>query len=165
VAARCPTTAPPAASSKRVSHSRGDQACAGHPPLVAAGLAPRNALLLGWRSVSAPAWRARSAAGAFAVRSHKQGRTATLPRPWLLQPRLTAKLAKQTANGDYFGRTVNIAARLTDYARPGEVLVSDQVVADTDTQEAVRFEPVGPLSLKGLSAPVTLYNAVHARRR
>ena len=33
-------------------------------------------------------------------------------------------------HGDYFGRTVNIAARITDHARPGEVLVSHQVVAD-----------------------------------
>jgi adenylate cyclase len=65
-------------------------------------------------------------------------------------------------HGDYFGRTVNIAARITDYARPGEVLVSDQVVADADRLEAVRFEPVGPVSLKGLTAPITLYNAVHA---
>jgi adenylate cyclase len=66
-------------------------------------------------------------------------------------------------NGDYFGRTVNIAARITDHARPGKVLVSDQVVADADPLEAVHFEPVGPVSLKGLSAPITLYNAAHAR--
>jgi hypothetical protein len=26
--------------------------------------------------------------------------------------------------------------------------------------ERVRFEPVGPVSLKGLSAPITLYTAV-----
>jgi len=64
-------------------------------------------------------------------------------------------------DGDYFGRTVNIAARIGDYARPGEVLVSDQVVADADRLEGVRFEPVGPVSLKGLSAPITLYTAVH----
>ena len=66
-------------------------------------------------------------------------------------------------DGDYFGRTVNTAARITDYARPGEVLVSDQVVADADPLEGVRFAPVGPVSLKGLSAPITLYTAVHAR--
>jgi adenylate cyclase len=34
-------------------------------------------------------------------------------------------------NGDYFGRTVDIAARITDYARPGEVLVSDPAVDAT----------------------------------
>jgi adenylate cyclase len=65
-------------------------------------------------------------------------------------------------DGDYFGRTVNIAARITDYARPGEVLVSDQVVADADRIEPVRFGPVGPVSLKGLSAPITVYTAVSA---
>jgi adenylate cyclase len=65
-------------------------------------------------------------------------------------------------DGDYFGRTVNIAARITDYARPGEVLVSGQVVADVDRMEAVRFEPVGPVSLKGRSAPITLFTAVDA---
>ena len=30
--------------------------------------------------------------------------------------------------GDYFGRTVNVAARIADYARQGEVLVSQEVV-------------------------------------
>jgi adenylate cyclase len=30
--------------------------------------------------------------------------------------------------GDYFGRTVNLAARIAEYARPGEVLVSQAVV-------------------------------------
>ena len=30
--------------------------------------------------------------------------------------------------GDYYGQTVNIAARIADYARPGEVLVSQDVV-------------------------------------
>jgi class 3 adenylate cyclase len=30
--------------------------------------------------------------------------------------------------GDYFGRTVNIAARIADYARPGKVLGSQEVV-------------------------------------
>jgi len=30
--------------------------------------------------------------------------------------------------GDYFGRTVNLAARIGEYARPGEVLVSQEVV-------------------------------------
>jgi adenylate cyclase len=85
-----------------------------------------------------------------------------LPRVGLPQARVglhTGPVVFQ--DGDYFGRTVNVAARITDYARPGEVLVSDQVVADADPLEAVRYEPVGPVSLKGLSAPITLYTAVH----
>ena len=34
--------------------------------------------------------------------------------------------------GDYFGRTVNVAARIAEYARPGEVLVSQEVVDAAD---------------------------------
>jgi class 3 adenylate cyclase/DNA-binding transcriptional MerR regulator len=64
-------------------------------------------------------------------------------------------------NGDYFGRTVNAAARIGDYARPGEVLVSEDV-ATADGADGVRYEPVGPVSLKGLTAPITLYTAVRA---
>jgi adenylate cyclase len=65
-------------------------------------------------------------------------------------------------NGDYFGRTVNVAARITDHARPGEILVSDAVVTATDDLPAVRYAPVGPVSLKGLATPISLYAAVRA---
>jgi adenylate cyclase len=61
--------------------------------------------------------------------------------------------------GDYFGRTVNLAARITDYARPGEVLVSDEVVIATDGHRAVRYRPVGTVSLKGIPIPVSLHVA------
>ncbi len=30
--------------------------------------------------------------------------------------------------GDYYGQTVNVASRIADYARPGEVVVSQEVV-------------------------------------
>ncbi|MDP9143473.1 MAG: adenylate/guanylate cyclase domain-containing protein, partial [Actinomycetota bacterium] len=39
--------------------------------------------------------------------------------------------------GDYFGRTVNIAARIADYARPGEVVVSQEVVDASGGDERV----------------------------
>jgi adenylate cyclase len=63
--------------------------------------------------------------------------------------------------GHYFGRTVNVAARIGDYARPGEVLVSEEVAA-ADGSGAVRYDQVGPVSLKGLAAPITIYSAAHA---
>jgi adenylate cyclase len=60
--------------------------------------------------------------------------------------------------GDYFGRTVNIASRIADYARQGEVLVSDEVVAAAPDLGAagIRFDPIGPVELKGLTETVTL---------
>jgi adenylate cyclase len=63
-------------------------------------------------------------------------------------------------DGDYFGRTVNVAARITDYARPGEVLVSDSVVTATNGPRGVRYQPIGPIALKGVTTPVTLHAAV-----
>ena len=60
--------------------------------------------------------------------------------------------------GDYFGRTVNVAARIAEYARPGEVLVSQGVV-DAAEGEPVAFIEVGPVELKGVSGPLPLYTA------
>jgi len=60
--------------------------------------------------------------------------------------------------GDYFGRTVNGAARIAEYARPGEVLVSQEVV-DAADGGPVAFTEVGPVELKGVSGPLRLYAA------
>ena len=60
--------------------------------------------------------------------------------------------------GDYFGRTVNITARIADYARPGEVLVTQEVV-DASGDVALDFARIGPVELKGISGPLELYSA------
>jgi adenylate cyclase len=61
-------------------------------------------------------------------------------------------------DGDYFGRTVNVAARIADYARPGEVLVSDEV-KERWIGDGVRFDPIGPVALKGLREELALHSA------
>jgi len=63
--------------------------------------------------------------------------------------------------GDYFGRTVNIASRIAEYARPGEVVVS-QAVVDTAEGAPVAFTRIGPVELKGVSGPLLLHSAHHA---
>jgi adenylate cyclase len=63
--------------------------------------------------------------------------------------------------GDYFGRTVNIAARIADYARPGEVLVSQEVVDAADGRP-VTFKEIGPVELKGVSGTLRLHTAHRA---
>jgi adenylate cyclase len=63
--------------------------------------------------------------------------------------------------GDYFGRTVNIAARIADYARPHEVLVSEDAKRSAGVAE-VEFELVGDVPLKGLSRPVRLHRATRS---
>jgi adenylate cyclase len=63
--------------------------------------------------------------------------------------------------GDYFGQTVNISARIADYARPGEVLVS-QAVADASRETGIVFADIGPVELKGVSGTVYLLRALPA---
>jgi adenylate cyclase len=60
--------------------------------------------------------------------------------------------------GDYFGRTVNVAARMSDYARPGEVLVTQEVV-DAADDAPITFSGIGPVELKGLPSPIALFLA------
>ncbi len=60
--------------------------------------------------------------------------------------------------GDYFGQTVNLTARIADYARPGEVLVS-QAVADASGEPGVAFADMGPVELKGVAGTTHLLRA------
>jgi class 3 adenylate cyclase len=60
--------------------------------------------------------------------------------------------------GDYYGQTVNVAARIGDFARPGEVLVSAAVVEAVAGSD-LAFSAIGPVELKGVSGPVELYVA------
>jgi adenylate cyclase len=64
--------------------------------------------------------------------------------------------------GDYFGRTVNVAARIADYASPREVLVSEQAREAAATADGVAFELVGDVELKGVPRPVRLHRVVRA---
>jgi adenylate cyclase len=60
--------------------------------------------------------------------------------------------------GDYYGQTVNLTARIADYARPGEVLVT-RAVSDASQEEGIAFADVGPVELKGVSGTVHLLRA------
>jgi adenylate cyclase len=64
--------------------------------------------------------------------------------------------------GDYFGRTVNVAARIADYARQNEVVVSDDVVAASAGLPGVEFQAIGPVELKGVTEAVSLHVARRA---
>ena len=64
-------------------------------------------------------------------------------------------------DGDYYGRTVNMAARIAAHATAGRTLVSEDV-ATLATDRPVRFVKLGPVELKGFSRPVPLYEASSA---
>ena len=57
---------------------------------------------------------------------------------------------------DLFGASVQLAARVTDRAEPGQVLVSD-VVRQLCTGKTFEFSPVGEATLKRFAEPVALF--------
>jgi class 3 adenylate cyclase len=59
--------------------------------------------------------------------------------------------------GDIYGATVNTAARINEYARPNEVLVSASVLPDG--AEGIALEEIGPVTLRGVPRPVRLFRA------
>jgi class 3 adenylate cyclase len=61
--------------------------------------------------------------------------------------------------GDYFGRTVNAAARISDVAVNDQVLVSRDVVNAIGPDGLLAFDSIGPVALKGLLAPLELFVA------
>jgi class 3 adenylate cyclase len=63
--------------------------------------------------------------------------------------------------GDYFGRTVNLAARIAAYASASRVLVSEPVAERTPPQ-GVTFVEQGQVQLEGIAQPVRLLEARRA---
>ena len=63
--------------------------------------------------------------------------------------------------GDYYGRTVNLASRISDRAAGGHVLVSEPVV-EMASVPGVTFVGIGSIELKGLKGPVDLFEARRA---
>jgi len=75
-------------------------------------------------------------------------------------PQLCAGLARGEAlsrAGDWFGRPVNLASRITGIARPGTVLVAGEV--KDAVQRDFRFSFAGGRRIKGLDGEVKLFRA------
>jgi adenylate cyclase len=66
-------------------------------------------------------------------------------------------------NGDWYGRPVNLAARITSIARPGSALASAELKAalGDDAEERFRFSFAGRRKLKGISEETELHRIRH----
>jgi len=58
------------------------------------------------------------------------------------------------------GTVSNVASRLCDEAKPGQILISPRVL--TKVENAVKVEAVGEFALKGIRRPLAAYNVVAA---
>jgi GAF domain-containing protein len=56
------------------------------------------------------------------------------------------------------GTVSNVASRLCDEAKPGQILISARVL--TKVENAVKVEPVGEFELKGIRRPLAAYNVL-----
>jgi Adenylate and Guanylate cyclase catalytic domain len=56
------------------------------------------------------------------------------------------------------GTVSNVASRLCDEAKPGQILISPRVL--TKVEKAVTVEPIGEFELKGIRRPLAAYNVV-----
>jgi class 3 adenylate cyclase len=63
-------------------------------------------------------------------------------------------------DGDYFGATVNLAARVSSVASAGEVLLTAHTAALAPGLEGVHYEPRGRQELRNIREPVELFAAV-----
>ena len=54
------------------------------------------------------------------------------------------------------GTVSNVASRLCDEAKPGQILISPRVLMAVE--DAVAVEPVGEFALKGIRRPLAAYN-------
>jgi adenylate cyclase len=75
-------------------------------------------------------------------------------------PMLRAGVARGEAigrGGDWYGRPVNVASRLTGVARPGSVLTTESV--HDETEDAFAWSFAGKRKLKGVKEPLPLFRA------
>jgi adenylate cyclase len=76
--------------------------------------------------------------------------------PWLRAGLAYGQVLPQW--GDYYGRSVNLASRITSLARPGSVVV-DAAVHDAVGEERYRYTYLGERRLKGIDSKVKLFRA------
>jgi adenylate cyclase len=62
-------------------------------------------------------------------------------------------------DGDYFGRDINLAARVVARAGGGEVLVTRAVVESAESLDGLEFERIGAVRLKGFTEATELFVA------
>ena len=114
--------------------------------------------LMVWCSDAAGAVRC---AGAFAAGVRADRDTGSFP----LAVRIGIHHGPVSERGhDLVGGTVNVAARIVDLAGPSELLVSDEVLAACNGVEFGLVEPIGPVPVKGVAAPVWLHRIAHLVR-
>ena len=62
-------------------------------------------------------------------------------------------------DGDWFGATVNLASRVVDAAKPGEVLLTSETLRELDARDGIAIEERGSRYFKHIVEPVPVFEA------
>ena len=57
------------------------------------------------------------------------------------------------------GHAVNLASRVTDLAQAGQVLITEETLNEPYVKEKVQAHPLPPVTVKGVSKPILLFQA------
>jgi adenylate cyclase len=79
--------------------------------------------------------------------------------PWVRAGLATGSVLPQS--GDYYGRAVNLASRITNVARPGSVVV-DAATREEAGEEGFAYSFAGERRLKGIDSRVKIFRARRA---
>jgi len=60
-------------------------------------------------------------------------------------------------DGELFGHPLNVAARLQALAEPGDIYLSETVVAEVGDMTGIGFEALGQCLLRNMAAPIGVY--------
>ena len=72
--------------------------------------------------------------------------------------RLAPLVLRSRFDSAAIGAVSNVASRLCDEAKPGQILISPRVLMKVET--TVKVEPVGEFVLKGIRRPLAAYNVL-----
>ena len=88
-----------------------------------------------------------------------------LPQADRMRFRIGINLGDVMVDGsDIYGDGVNIAARLQEFAEPGDVVVSGSVYDQVHNKLSLGFDCLGQQQMKNLAAPVMSYRVTMSRR-
>jgi adenylate cyclase len=146
----------------RLTEERGDQAAAELAEtlrlLVDRSAREHGGVPVKWLGDGVMVWFREPAGAVLAA----LGLVAQLPEAGLPPAHVGVAAGPVVAQGgDYFGRTVNLAARIAAYASAGRVLVSEPVIQRAPPQ-GVTFVELGLVELEGIAQPVRLLEARRA---
>jgi class 3 adenylate cyclase len=68
-------------------------------------------------------------------------------------------------DGQFFGAALNLAARVAEYARPGQILCTEPVAARVTALGRFTCQPLGPVRFKNVAGTVTVFELADAPPR